>query len=72
MIVLCGRVALEVDDPSAYTDGDGVGAITRVQFLHDVFDVNFDGLFRDKEFFSDIPVPISIGNLPEHFYFALS
>src|SRR6266404_4898837 len=51
VIVFAAAWPLEVDDPSAYTDGDGVAAITRVQFLHDMFDVNFDGLFRDKEFF---------------------
>ena len=70
--LLCWSAALEVDDPSAHTDADGVGAITRVQFPHDMFDVNFDGLFGDKEFFGDIPVSISIGNRPEHVYFTLS
>jgi len=62
---------LQVDDPAAQTNRDGLGAITCPEFLHDVLDVDLYSLFCDEELFSDVPIPVSPSNLTEHFYLAV-
>ena len=41
----CAFSWLKVDDAAAHADGDGLCAVGRTEFFHDVFDVNFHRLF---------------------------
>ena len=63
---------LEVNNAAADGDGDGLGAVAGAQLFHDVLDVNFDGLFGDEKFFTDVAVTIPLGDLAENFDFARS
>ena len=50
---------LDLNDPAAHSYCHRLRAIAGVQLLHDVFDMNFDGLLRDEEAVGDIAVSIS-------------
>jgi hypothetical protein len=53
---------LEVDDAAANTDGDGLCTIFRAELVHDVFDVDLHGLFRDRQALANVPIAVALGN----------
>jgi hypothetical protein len=55
-------VVLQVNDASSKADGHGLRAILRTELVHDVPDMNFDSLFRDRESFADVAVAVTFGN----------
>src|SRR6266566_4514169 len=67
----CGDV-LKLNDSSTDADRDCLGPIVRVEFLHDVLEMCFHRLFRDKELFSDVAVAISSGKLTQDVHFTRS
>src|SRR5690349_18296552 len=69
---LPGTAFLQLDDPTAHGDGDGLGAVARTQFVHDVLDMNFDGLLRDEEQFGDIAIPVTACDMPENIHLSRS
>ena len=48
----------QLDDAAAQRDGDRLRAVAGPELLHDVLDVNLDGLFRDEEAFRDVAVTV--------------
>jgi|SRR5688572_20458966 len=63
------RFPLQVNNPPADRDRYSLRAIARSELFHDVFDMNFDGLFRDEEFFRDIPIAIPASHMLENINF---
>src|SRR5437868_10860904 len=54
----------QLDDAATYGNGYRLRAITGPQLLHDVFDMNLDGLFRDEELFGNVAISIPAGDVP--------
>ena len=46
-------------DPTSNSDGNGIGAITCTEFLHDVLDMSLYCFLRDEKERSDVAVAIS-------------
>ena len=64
------RLELELNKSPAHRDCDGLSTVVRAKFIHNVLDVNLDGLFRNAQQFGNIPIPISAGDLLQNLYFA--
>lgn len=62
---------LDMDDAAANADGDGLCSILRAEFVHDVLDVDFHGLFRDRKALANVPIAVALGNLPQDLDLAL-
>ena len=56
----------KVNESAARRDRHGVCPVARSQLLHDVFEVNLDRFFGDKESPSDIPIPISTRDVAQN------
>src|SRR5215472_15100133 len=63
-------IVSELDYSPANSDGDCLRAIAGTKFLHNVLNVRFDGLFRDKELFGNIPVAISASEMTKNLHLA--
>ena len=61
------RSALQVNDAAPDADGHGLRAILRTELVHDVPDVDLDGLFGDREALADVPVAVAFGHPRKHF-----
>jgi hypothetical protein len=62
---------LDMDDAAANADGDGLCSILRAEFVHDVLDVDFHGLFRDRKALANVPIAVALGNLLQDLHLAL-
>src|SRR5213592_1605058 len=51
--------ALQLNDAAADGDRHRLRAIVGVEFVHDVLDMDLDGLVRDEQLRGDIPVPVA-------------
>ena len=71
-IVLLPTEASQLDNSTAYPNRDRLRAITCPQLLHDVPDVDLDGLFRNEELFGNVPIPISASDVPKDLSLSLS
>jgi hypothetical protein len=69
--ILLLLLVLELDDAAAHADSDCLGSVRSAELLHDVFDVDLYGLFRDEQFFSNVSITVSVGYFSEHLNFAL-
>ena len=54
---------LKLDDSAPNTDRHGLRPVTCAQLLHDVFDVNLDRLFGNKELLGNVAVSVSARDL---------
>jgi len=61
---------LQLNNPSANSNGDGFGAVFSAQFFHDVPDMHFDGFFGNEQQLRDVPVAITAGHVSQHFNLA--
>ena len=59
---------LKVNDPSAQANRDRLCAITCSEFIHDVLDVNLYRFLGDEEFFRNVTIPVSAGDLAENLH----
>ena len=55
----------ELDNSPADRNGNCLRAVVSAQLLHDVFDVNLDGLLRDEESLRDVAIAIPASDMPE-------
>lgn len=58
-----GLCSLELNDSAAQTNRYGLRAIACPKFLNDMFDVDLYGRFTDEEFFRNVAIPVSPGNM---------
>lgn len=56
---------LHLDNPAADGDSQGLRAMCRAKFLHDVLDMNLDRLFRNEETVGNFTVSIALGDASE-------
>src|SRR5688572_15163474 len=63
---------LQVNDAAADADRHGLGAILGAELVHDVPDMDLDGLFGDFEALTDVTVAVTLGHAPENLDFALT
>jgi hypothetical protein len=56
---------LQLDYAPPHRDRDGLSTVLGSQLVHNVLDVNLDGLLGDKEPFANVAVAISAGDVPE-------
>src|SRR3984957_8541576 len=59
-------------DPASDSDRDGLGAIVCTEFLHDVLNMAFYCLFRNKKERCDVAVSISSGDLLKYLNLSLA
>jgi hypothetical protein len=52
-----------LDNSPAHSDGYRLRPVVSAQFLHNVLDVDFDGLLGNQELLGDIPVAVTAGDL---------
>ena len=60
----------KLNDSALHGDSDRLRPVAGSKLLHDVFDVNFDGLFGDKEPFGDVAIAVAATNLLQYLDFA--
>jgi hypothetical protein len=53
----------QLDDAATQGYGDCLRAVAGSEFLHDVLDVDLDGLFRDEEPLRNVPVAVPAGDV---------
>jgi len=58
--------ALDLDDSPARRDCHCLRPIVRVEFLHDVLNVDFHGFLGNIKPVRDVSVPIAARNVPKH------
>jgi hypothetical protein len=63
---LADRHVSEVDDSAAQRDRHRLRAVNGSQLLHDVLDVDFDGLLRDEKSLGDVPIAVSSAHVFEN------
>src|SRR5215475_13035178 len=61
---------LKLDDAAANGNSNRLRAVLRAELVHDVFDVDLDRLFGDKQDISDVLISVAAGNLAKDFDFA--
>ena len=60
-----------MDNSAAQSDRDCFRPVAGTEFIHNVLDVNFHCLFRNKEPFGDIAISVTFGYVTEDFDFAV-
>ncbi len=66
------KKALELNYAPAYSDGYRLGSIVRSELFHDVLNMSFDSLFRDKQKRSYVTISVSSSYLLENIDFAFA
>src|SRR5262245_13712260 len=61
---------LDIEQASSQADDDGMGPVVCLQFIHDVFDVEVDGCFGDREEVGDLLIAMAVANEAQHFELA--
>lgn len=58
-----------MNNSALYRDGNRLGSVAGPKLFHDVFDVDLDRFFRDKEPFSNVAVTVAATDLLQHLNF---
>src|SRR5580658_4891960 len=70
-VLLSSYTRLENDDTATKTDRNGLGPILRSQFVHNPFDMHFDGVLRDPQMLPNVAIAVAFGNAPQNLDLAL-